>query len=288
MLETNRPLGISIRIFLAHGQADGVWIVERSNWTGKALMAPRTRYRDLRSRPDLEGPGVYVLSGPTEEELLPIRIYVGETDDLPARLDNHNRDKDFWNRAIVFTSKDANLNKAYIRYLEARLLELASAANRAEIDNGNVGSLPPLSEADTAEAEAFLAEMLLIYPVLGLQVFQGPDERWSGAARLNLNGPDAEAEGAETSTGFVVFAGSRARADEVPSIPSGASQHRKVLREERLFESAGKQLRLTEDYEFTSPSMAAAVMLGRSANGRDEWKNERGETLKDIQASQGD
>ena len=111
-----------------------------------------------RPRPDLDGPGVYLLIGPTESGLPPSRVYIGETDDLPGRLDNHNRNKDFWNRAIVFTSKDANLNKAHIRYLEARLIGLAQAAKRAELDNGTVGSLPPLSEPDTAEAEAFLAE----------------------------------------------------------------------------------------------------------------------------------
>lgn len=172
MSDLTSALGASIRIFLADGSADGVWVVEKSNWTGKALMAPRTRYKDLRARSDLDGPGVYLLSGPTESGVPAVRVYIGETDDLPGRLDSHNKSKDFWNRVIVFTSKDENLNKAHIRYLEARLISLAKAANRAELENGNVGSMPPLSEPDTAEAEAFLREMLLIYPVLGLLAFQ--------------------------------------------------------------------------------------------------------------------
>lgn len=91
------PLGTSIRIFLANGGADGVWVVEK-NWTGKALMTPRTRYKELRARPDLEGPGVYVLIGPTESGVPTHRVYIGETDDLAGRLDHHNRNKDFWNR----------------------------------------------------------------------------------------------------------------------------------------------------------------------------------------------
>lgn len=127
---TPKPLGTSIRIFLADGGADGVWVVEKSNWTGKALMAPRTRFGDLRARSDLDGPGVYLLIGPTESGLLANRVYIGETDDLPGRLDSHNKNKEFWNRAIVFTSKDANLNKAHIRYLEARLIGLATVAKR--------------------------------------------------------------------------------------------------------------------------------------------------------------
>ncbi len=111
-------------------------------------MAPRTRYKDLRARVDLDGPGVYLLAGPTESGVPAMRIYIGETDDLPGRLDSHNKTKDFWNGVIVFTSKDDNLNKAHIRYLEARLISLARAANRAELGNGNVGTMPPLSEPE--------------------------------------------------------------------------------------------------------------------------------------------
>lgn len=124
-------LGTSIRIFLANGQADGVWVVEKSNWTGKALMAPRTRYKELRDR--LAGPGVYLLIGPNESEVPAHRIYIGETDDLRSRLDNHNKNLDFWDRAVAFGSKDDNLNKAHIRHLEGRLITLAKAANRAAL-----------------------------------------------------------------------------------------------------------------------------------------------------------
>ena len=278
-----KPLGTSIRIFLADGAADGVWVVEKSNWTGKALAAPRTRYRDLRARADLDGPGVYVLVGPTESGLPTSRVYVGETDDLPGRLDGHNRNKDFWNRAIVFTSKDANLNKAHIRHIESRLIGLARSANRAELDNGNDGSSPPLSEPDTAEAEAFLAEMLLIYPVLGVQVFQKAEEQPSSSVRLRLVGKDTKAEGTETAEGFVVYAGSLGRALEVPSMHAYGSQLRATLREKGLFVESGSQLRLTEDYVFASPSTAAMTMLGRTSNGRVEWRTADGRTLKELQ-----
>jgi len=279
------PLGASIRIFLADGSADGVWVVEKSNWTGKALMAPRTRYKDLRSRRDLDGPGVYLLAGPTESGVPATRVYIGETDDLPGRLDNHNKSKDFWNRVIVFTAKDDNLNKAHIRHLEARLIGLAKQANRAELDNGTIGSLPPLSEADTAEAEAFLREMLLIYPVLGVLVFQKPEELPSSSVRLHLSGKDTKAEGTETADGFVVYAGSLARATEVPSIHAYGTQLRQALIEAGVFVPDGKHLRMTEDYLFASPSAAAMVMLGRTSNGRVEWKTADGRTLKELQSA---
>lgn len=282
MTDLPRPVGASIRIFLADGVADGVWVVEKSNWTGKALMAPRTRYKDLRARTDLGGPGVYLLAGPTESGVPAVRIYIGETDDLPGRLDSHNKAKDFWNRAIVFTSKDDNLNKAHIRYLEARLISLAKAANRADLDNVNVGAIPRLSEPDTAEAEAFLREMLLIYPVLGLVAFQKAEELPSSSTRLFLHGKHTNAEGTETSEGFVVYGGSVGRATTVPSIHAYGTQIRNALIDKGILVVDDPHIRLTEDYGFPSPSTAAMVRLGRTSNGRIEWKSDDGKTLKDL------
>lgn len=248
-------------------------------------MAPRTRYPDLRKRPDLGGPGVYVLVGPTESGVPAVRLYIGETDDVPGRLDSHQRNKDFWKGAIVFTSKDGNLNKAHIRYLEARLIQLAQEAERSDLENGNVGSMPPLAEPDTAEAEAFLREMLLIYPVLGPQAFQRAEELPSRSERLKLVGTDTRAEGSETADGFVVYAGSLGRAQAVPSIHRYGEQLRSTLLERGLFEIDGVQLRLTEDYLFSSPSTAAMVLLGRTSNGREDWKTADGRTLKQIQTT---
>lgn len=286
VIDNAQPIGSTIRIYLANGEADGVWVVEKSNWTGKALMAPRTRFAELRGREDLDGPGVYVLVGPTESGVPSQRVYIGETDDLPGRLDKHNKNKDFWNRAIVFTSKDANLNKAHIRYLESRLIAEAHRANRVDVQNLNTGSMPVLSEPDTAEAEAFLIEMLLIYPVLGLQAFQQPTDQQSGAGRLSLVGKDASATGAETPDGFVVHKGSLARTESVPSIHDLGLQLRDSLIAKGILADEGAQLRFTEDYEFTSPSTAAMVVLGRTSNGREEWKASDGRSLKDLQIAQ--
>ncbi len=282
------PFGTSIRIYLADGTADGVWVVEKSNWTGKALMAPRSRYVDLKARRDLDGPGVYVLVGPTESGVPPNRVYIGETDDLRKRLDSHQRAKEFWTRAVVFTSKDDNLNKAHIRYIEARLIQLAADAQRAELENGNGGGLPSLSEPDTAEAEAFLVEMLLIYPVLGVSAFSPADERTpTTRPALVLNGPDASASGNEVSDGFAVFAGGLARRETVPSTPRYVIDIRnELIAQGVLVECDQRSYALARDYVFTSPSQAAGVLLGRSANGRTEWKTESGLTLAALQRNE--
>jgi hypothetical protein len=276
----------SIRIFLAEGLPDGLWLVEKSNWTGLALACPRSRYAALRQRPELAGSGVYVLVGPADSVAMSAKVYIGETDDLKSRLDQHHSKKDFWTRAVVFTSKDPNLNKAHVRYLETRLIGLASKAGRAELDNGTTTAITPLSEADQADAEAFLADMLLIYRVLGVNAFDPPEASVASSLDhdlLYLKGKGASGTGRLTAQGMLVLAGSLARTDEVPSIHTYGTTLRTGLKDAGTLETTDLGLKLTKDYEFSSPSTAAMVLLGRTANGRKEWKTAQGVSLGDLQ-----
>jgi hypothetical protein len=242
---------------------------------------------DLRVRSELTGPGVYVLIGPPEEEegAKSSRIYVGETDVLKDRLDTHQKNKDFWTKVVIFTAKDANLNKAHVRYLESRLLAIAADANRAELDNGASSALPALSEADQADMESFLADMLIIYPVLGLTAFEKAAELTEAAEadELYLVGVDAKAEGRVTSEGLVVFKGALARKDPMPSLKPNDRQLRDSLTAAGVLVVDGDHLRLIADYLFSSPSAAANALLGMPANGRVAWKTSSGVTLKELQ-----
>lgn len=275
--------GTSIRIFLADGTPEGLWVVEKSGWSGVALMWPRAIHAQARVRSELERPGLYLLVGPSEATVGKARIYVGEADVLRKRLDQHHSTKDFWTRGIVFTSKDGSLNKAHVKYLEGRLLALARQTQRAELDNGNAPQLPALSEAEVADTEAFLDEMLLIYPVLDVRAFEPIEMVAAPAERLHLTGPGAQAEGHETAEGFVVLAGAIVRPTVVPSIHEHLAQLRSKLVEEGVLQETSDGPRFVRDYQFNSPSTAAGVVLGRSANGRTEWKDTAGRTLKEIQ-----
>jgi len=235
-----------------------------------------------RQREELKRTGVYVRWGPGESGQLP-RVYVGEGDSVLSRLDQHAKQKDFWTHAVVFASKDQNLNKAHVKYLEARLVALAAEAKRAELDNGNVPQLPVLSEADAADAEAFLADLLLCLPVAGLNVFEKAKAVGAPSRALILRAKGIEARGQEAAEGFVVRAGSQAVKQEVPSIHSYLSELLRALVAQGVLEDAGDFYRLTQDYTFNSPSTAAGVLSGRSANGREEWKDAMGRTLKEIQ-----
>ena len=148
-------IGTSIRIFLVDGDPEGFRIVEKSNWSGQAVVVSRAQYPSVRSRKEFDAPGVYALLAPAGEEGAKPRIYLGEADALRPRLDQHAKSKDFWTRLIAFTSKDLNLNKAHIRYLESRLVGLAHLAKTWSVENGNVPQPSNLSEPDVADAEGF-------------------------------------------------------------------------------------------------------------------------------------
>jgi hypothetical protein len=276
------PLGFSVRIFIPSGEPEGLRIVEKSNWTGQGLVFPRSRLGDVRKRPELARTGVYILWGPGESGQLP-RAYVGEGDGVISRLDQHGKSKDFWTHAAVFTSKDQTLNKAHVQHLESRLVALATEAKRAEIDNSNAPQAPSLSAADIADAESFLRDLLLCLPVMGVSFFEKPRLEVAPGAELILKGRGIEARGVDGAEGFIVRAGSQAAKDEVESIAPYLTAHRAELVSSGLLADDGLVYRLTQNFVFDSPSSAAGVMLGRTANGRTSWRDAAGRTLKEIQ-----
>lgn len=279
---TNKPVPSSIRIFLAEGSPTGLRTVEKSNWVGRGVVFPRSGYSEAKSRWELDKAGVYVVSGPSEKTGRD-RIYIGEGDPVRPRLVSHVANKDFWTQGFVFISKDDNLNKAHVQYLEARLCELAANAKRVELDNGNTPTRPSLSEADIAEMEAFLAEVLVCFPVLGLSAFESVPARSRASQIYSIRSLGSDARGFESDEGFVVQSGSLIRLDEVESMPPSFSEIRKQLIDAGVLSRKGDQWVMTQDYVFGSPSTAASVVMGRNANGRVEWKDERGQRLKDLQ-----
>lgn len=279
--------GFSVRIFLPTGDPDGIRIVEKSNWTGQGLVFPRSLFQAARLRQEIRRAGVYVLWGPGDEGDLP-GVYVGEGDDLLPRLASHVRTKDFWTHAAAFTSKDQSLNKAHAKYLEARLHERAGAAKRCALLNEQVPQPPALTEMDAADAESFLADMLLCLPVVGVTFFDQPRVKSTEHPAFILRAKGIEARGLDGPEGFVVLEGSGAVRDEVPSLQAFVSSQRRSLREIGVLVESGDTLRVSQDYSFNSPSTAASVLLGRNTNGRSEWKDATGRSLKEVQEAAAD
>jgi hypothetical protein len=279
----------SLRIFVADGDPDGLRLVERSNWVGKALMFPRALLPQVKQRPELSQTGVYLLLGPREDGEGDM-LYVGEGDPIRPRLESHYAQKDFWTRAVCFVATPGQLNKAHVQFLEASLIRLAKAAKRLPLDNANQPMEPSLSEADRADMQVFLDNMLGMLPVLGVHAFEQATRAQAPLAPvLTCKGKGVAATGYEASQGFVVKAGSQAVAETVPSMQQyvrGMYDLRQELIANGVLALDGSGYRFTQDYSFSSPSTAAAVILGRSANGRIEWKDAKGRTLKELQEAE--
>ena len=161
----------SVRIYLQDGQVDGVKVVARSKWSGRALVIPRSSMPTEIDRVELNAPGIYVLIGPSDQQGRET-IYIGAADPISADLAKHLSDKSFWTWTIVCSSKHDSLTQEHIEYIKARLIKLAQEADKATLNNQGIPDLPLLDDVETDYAETFLGHMLSIYPVLGLRAFE--------------------------------------------------------------------------------------------------------------------
>jgi hypothetical protein len=276
--------GKTIKIFLIDGDPNGRMSCELSNWSGKAYKIPRIMIKECIDRDDLVNTGIYLLFGKNEEgkDL----VYIGEAEIVFKRLSQHLNQKDFWNEAIVFISKDDNLNKAHIKYLENRLHNIALSTKRYELQNSVIPTQSSISELDKAEMEEFIENIKLLVNTLGHKVFEAkrelqPQQKhdifFIKAAR------GADAQGKPTSDGFVVFKGSKVAGTVVISMAPSFITLRETLIANGVLIEKGEYYEFAEDYIFSSPSTAAITVMGRSANGLTEWKQKDGKTLREFE-----
>jgi len=274
----------TIRLFLPRGDAKSLRTAEISNWTGKAVAAPRTELDELLQREELDKAGIYILTGSDPVSGAP-RAYVGEAEVIRERLKQH-KTKEFWVSAIVFVSKDENLTKAHVRYLESRLLAEASQVGRFTLEQNQSGG-SKLPESDREDMEVFLAHTRQLLPVLGsdllIPVAQPSAKQQSGGI-LFCRMKGAEARGHRTPDGFVVLQGSTAVLRERQSAkkwPYAVALREKLIADGTLVERDGFYL-FSRDVEFSSPSAAASVIEGGSANGLVDWRTKDGRVLKEL------
>lgn len=280
--------GKTIKIFLIDGDPNGRMTCELSNWTGKAYKIPRIKIKECSDRDDLKNTGVYLLLGKDEDGS--DQVYIGEAETILTRLSQHLNQKDFWNETIVFVSKDDNLNKAHIKYLENRLHEIATNVKRYKIENNIIPTQSSISESDKSEMEEYLENIKVLVNALGHKLFEGKRENQNKAIQPTeefiLTNPreNANATGVPTSEGFVVFKGSIFSTTTTPKIPTGLQKVREELIKNGKAVLKDSNYVLIEDVVFNSPSQAAGVVLGKSANGLTEWRINSGINLKDYEA----
>lgn len=273
----------TIKIFLVHGTPNGLRTAELSNWSGKVVAAPRTEITELLKRSELDSPGIYLLTG-VDPESGDRTIYIGEAESVASRLKGH-ASKDFWNAVTVFVSKDENLTKAHIRYLEGALIE-KGIQNASAIVMNVASSGAKLPESDAAEMDVFLQKCLQLLPVLGVPDFSeklDPTSKSKDLLYCKIKG--LTATGKRTANGFVVFAGSQAVLEHRPSAKQMKEKREQLIEKGLLVEEDG-HLVFTKDIEFGSPSTAGSVVRGGNTNGLTNWKNSAGINLKEIEANE--
>ena len=279
--------GKTIKIFLIDGEPNGRMSCELSNWSGKAYKIPRIKVKDCSDRTDLISTGVYLLFGKDEEGK--DIVYIGEAESILKRLNQHLNQKDFWNETIVFISKDENLNKAHVKYLENRLHDIALKAKRYKVENSITPTQSSISESDRAEMEEFIENIKMLVNTLGHKVF---DEKRDFKPKQKLEtfiikaARGADGQGEPTSDGFVVFKGSKAASTIVNSMTPSFIKFRQKLIDEGVLIDKIEYFEFSDDYIFSSPSTAAVIVMGRNANGLSEWKLKSGKTLKDFETNE--
>ena len=274
--------GKAIELFLVNGSADSLITAELSNWNGKAIKIPRTEVAAC-DRDDNTGVGVYFRI--CQEDDGTDSVYIGEAENVLDRLIQHLREyqsgkeKYYWNTAIAFVGRD--LNKALIRYLENRFVEIAKECGRYTILTKNTYKNTVLKEAQVATMEEFIDNVKILINTLGYKVLVPAPQATADTTYLYCKGSGASAKGFVSSGGFTVVAGSTVSDHTVPSLETRGKTYfnlRKVLEGDGTITDGA----FTRDYEFKAPSAASAVVLGHTSNGNVDWKTENGTKLKDL------
>lgn len=278
--------GKGISLFLIDGAPDGRIACELLNWTGKCYKIPRTLLKQSANREDLNKAGVYFLFGRDESSAEMSLAYIGEAEEVYKRLAQH-QSEEFWNEILVFISKDENLNKAHVKFLEYEIFTAAKEVDRYTLTNSNTPTRPAISELEQAVITEFFENLRLLVGTMGYKIFEpltkpAPTEPGivvvSEYSITAARGANARAR--FTSEGMVVLKGSEIATSLVPSTPDTYIKLREKLIEQGVVVEQADKLVFQKDHLFSTPSSAAAAVMGRSANGLIEWKDAKGRTLK--------
>jgi hypothetical protein len=292
------PIGKSIRIYLADATVTGIRYAELVNWTGQAIACPRNKLNELKNWPESFKPGVYFLFEGRYGSSKPV-AYIGESENVAQRLTNHDRNKEFWSEVVIFTSKDENLTKAHIKYLESTLVFLSKEADRYELENGNTPPESSLPRADRDAMEEFVENVRMVLGTLGYSIlepilktknindssFEGTEfkvgEDQLSNLFFNVNG--LSAQGAVTDEGFVLKKGSQLSKSRSDSMPGKLFSIKEKYEIDGVLKDVGDSLVASEDILFNSSSYAAAIVAGTSRSGPQSWKTAIGTTMKSVE-----
>lgn len=288
----------NINMFLMDGEVTGIIKCTLSNWTGVIYKIPRIQLADLKSRDEMKQSGIYFLFGRDEDKQKDV-TYIGQAtnrkngEGVLLRVQEHTRDihADYFNDVIILTTQNNSFGPTEISYLENRFTQLAKEAGRFIVKNGNEPNSRNVTEEKQSELDEVVENTLMIVGTLGYRVFVPMTKK----AWQNISGGNSthfylkrktkksnrmiEAVCEQTSEGFVVLEGSQVEMIDSPTLPTSLKELRKELMEANVI----KDGILQENQLFSSPSYAATFLLGMPTNGRTDWKNQDGKTLKELE-----
>lgn len=287
--------GRSLELFFIDGKPDGMLTAEVFNWTGHVLRIPRTLIKKGLDRSETSQTGVYVLIGQTEDGPL---AYVGEAEDMRARLRQHVSGKEWWDTAILITTTGDMLHKAHVKYLESRLVEIARSVGNTPLENASTPPRSSLNEAAMANMESFLDTLNMVLPAIRVDMFleKTPAKTLSTPVStqaeqvidfvLNVPKHGITAQAKLLDGEVIVLAGSLARAKWNAIDASYFKLHAELLGN-GVLDVLGDLAVFTKDYAFSSPSAASGVIFGRADNGRKSWKHSKsGKTFAEWETAQ--
>jgi Domain of unknown function (DUF4357) len=285
-MSSPETFGRTIQLFLVDGTPTGLRKATIHGWTGLTFVATGTTFAALTARAELDRTGIYILAGPDAEAVGGTRAYVGSANSVRERIKQSAAQRAFWETAIAVTTSDDDLSKGHVEYLEARLIELATAANRVTLDNGTspIGQRRRLPEADQANMELFLANLKIILPVVGLDMLKPQPravaqastpvaQRTSGEITFEIRHKSGvQAQAVEEDGEFIVLEGSQALMNMGHVMQSYGALKDNLISQGILQPGKDNMHVFAKPHAFNSPSAAAAVVLDRNSNGRTEWK----------------
>jgi len=285
--------GRKVTIYLADGAPSGIRHVEIANWSGQAIACPRSRLNELKEWPEAQRPGVYFLLEKQTAETGD-RAYIGESENVVKRISQQDKNQDFWNEVVIFTSKDENLTKAHIKYLESRLTSISLVADRYKLENLNTPPESMLPRSDRDAMEEFIHNLRIVLGTLGyrllepIKVVEPVTVASSGKPRLsqfifNFTIRGLTASGQQTDDGFVLFKGSSVSGKISKSMPGKTVAIREIWIADGTLAQEGENYRLTKDSILSSSSYAAVIVAGTSRSGPQSWIDEQGRSLKAVE-----
>lgn len=278
--------GTTISLFLVNGEPSGIICAYLSNWTGQCIKIPRNLLDKAEDRPEVNGMGVYFLFGYSDENPDDKIVYIGEADNVYRRLVQHTKDegKSFWNEAVAFTSKDDFLTKGHVKYLEHELIKISKENANYSVHNKNNATKSSLPEMAVSDMETYLENVKIIMPSLGYDLLNEISvEMKEEKLVYYLEQSGIKAKGMSTNIGFTVLADSEISSEVKESLSIGYKNKRENLINKGVIEKKDGRLIFVKDYEFSSPSTAAAIIVGYAINGRQTWKDKNGKTLKQYE-----